>query len=216
MITLKQELERLIKNKPLLEEGLAKRLINLSALARFFKPQLQKNLYKKRVSNAALIMSLKRLQSKVKVNFPKSIDVKSDSELILRNNLIEYTFVTSKNLVKLQGELLSSPNAQDSYIGISRGTTETTFITSNQLSTILEKLYKNEKLVSKIDNLCAVTIRFSEKTITTPGVYYTILKALAWENINLIELVSNYRELTLIFDKKDIEPAFLSIRSVTS
>ena len=47
----------------------------------------------------------------------------------------------------------------------------------------------------------------------TPGVYYSILKQLAWEGINLVEVSSTYTELTLILHEKDINRAFSIIHN---
>lgn len=217
MITLRQELENIIKNKPLLEEGLSKGFINLSALARLLRPKVQKSLYKTRISTAALIMSLKRLVPKMRRNLIKTEEIRSENEITLRYGLTEYTVGSSKQMGKLLTELLGLLNGNpDFYTAFSRGTAETTFIISERLNVAFEKIFRDEKIIAKLESLAAITIRLSEKTLVTPGIYYTFLKALAWDNINLVEIVSNYRELSLIFYKKDIEQAFAAIRSVAA
>ena len=59
MITISQIVYSIIENKPFLEEGLKKGIINLSALARFIKPDIEKKLQKK-VKTGAIIVALDR------------------------------------------------------------------------------------------------------------------------------------------------------------
>ncbi len=40
------------------------------------------------------------------------------------------------------------------------------------------------------------------------GVYYYILKDLAWQGINLVELISTSNEFTLIVSDEDLDHAF--------
>jgi aspartokinase len=51
-------------------------------------------------------------------------------------------------------------------------------------------------------------------TVETPGVYYPILKALAWAGINFIEIISVSSELTIIFRDKDVDRAFSVIKGL--
>jgi hypothetical protein len=49
-------------------------------------------------------------------------------------------------------------------------------------------------------------------TALIPGVYSFILKALAWEGLNVVEVVSTLNEFTIILDDKAIDAAFASSR----
>jgi aspartokinase len=40
------------------------------------------------------------------------------------------------------------------------------------------------------------------------GIYYLIFKTLAWENINVIEVVSTMSELTIVLDDQEVVRAF--------
>jgi len=64
MITIPKIVEKIIKNSTFLEEGLNKKIINLSALSRIIKLDIEKELYKK-VENGAITMALKRLANKL-------------------------------------------------------------------------------------------------------------------------------------------------------
>ena len=53
MITIPEIVEKIVRNSTFLEEGLNKKIINLSALSRIIKPEIEKELYKK-VKNGAI------------------------------------------------------------------------------------------------------------------------------------------------------------------
>jgi hypothetical protein len=59
-------------------------------------------------------------------------------------------------------------------------------------------------------------MRLPGESMPVPGVYYPILKALAWEGINVVELVSAGTELTLFLEGKDIERGLSVIRRLVS
>lgn len=216
MRTIKQELEKIIKNTPFLEEGILLGIVNLSALARIVRPKLVKKMYKRNISVASLVMALKRMNIPGKAKKNQTALLKQVKNITVRDNLREITIKNSDHSGKIQKEILNSHEKQDdSFLNIMTGIGETTFIFNEKIARITSQLLKSEKIVSKIDNLSAITIDLPETTITTAGVYYLILKALAWENINIVEVVSNYKELTLIFDSKDVERAFSIIRELT-
>jgi hypothetical protein len=41
-----------------------------------------------------------------------------------------------------------------------------------------------------------------------PRIFYTILKQLAWESINVIEVVSTYTEFTIILERGQVDQSF--------
>ncbi len=68
-------------------------------------------------------------------------------------------------------------------------------------------------MISFITNLSSITIRTPKEWVYTPGGDYAILKRLAWENINIVEILSTYTELTIIFDNKDVDKAFSVLKN---
>jgi len=79
---------------------------------------------------------------------------------------------------------------------------------------MIYKLYKDEKIISEIADLSSITVKFPVDIINTSGVYYTILKILAWENIDITEVVSTYSEITIILKKDYVERAFGLIKGL--
>jgi len=214
MITIPEIVEKIIKKSSFLEEGLSKKIINLSALSRIIKPEIEKELYKK-VENGAIIMALKRLSNNLdhKRNIKKIFTNAPD--IIVRSNLIEYTLANSSSLIPKHQKLWEIINRQKEFFStITEGVFETTLIVSLELESSIKKIYQDEKVIFKVNNLSSITIRLPKENIGLSGVYYFILKPLAWEGINILEVVSTTHEITLIFGEKDIDRAFLNLKNL--
>ena len=78
----------------------------------------------------------------------------------------------------------------------------------------MEKILQNEKNVKTIEKLASLTIRIPVEAVNNPGYFYSLTKALNWESINIIEIVSTLRELTFILRDIDISRAFETIKKL--
>ena len=215
MISIKDALGEIIQSYPFIEEGLSKGIVNYSAFAREIKPQIEKRLYKD-VKEGAIVMALKRISEKLSKKRSKESNINL-TDLTVRSNLSEYTFLNSETLPKKISELFSQIlNEKDILCALSEGVRETTFIVSSGLTNKIEKIFDQEKLVAKFYNLSSITIRLPKEVVYIPGVYYQILKRLAWENINVIEVLSTYTELTVIVENKDVDQAFSTLKKLDS
>ncbi|MEK7634110.1 MAG: aspartate kinase [Patescibacteria group bacterium] len=214
MMTIPVVVGTIIKKTPFLEESLNKGIINLSALARIIKPEIEKELYKK-VKNGAIIMALKRLSNQLSNKIDIGRVFKNSPDIIVRSNLIEYTLANSYSLISKHQQFLKNITTKKEYFStITEGVFETTIIASMELKNTIEKIYQDEKIIFRFNNLSSVTIRLPEENISTPGVYYFILKPLAWEGINIIEVVSTSHEITLILEDKNVDRAFTILKNL--
>lgn len=213
MISIADALNDIIKSYPLIEDGLSKGLINYSAFAREVRPQIEKRLYKD-VKEGAIVMALKRISEKLSKNHKKVHF--SLTDLTVRSNLSEFTFANSETLLEKQKELLNKiADQRDILFTFTQGIRETTFIANSEIKEEIKRIFATEKMTAEINNLSSITIRLPVEHVYIPGVDYQILKQVAWENINIVELVSTYTELTIIFDKKDVDRAFSILKDIT-
>jgi hypothetical protein len=214
MRTVAELTQTVIKDSPYLEEALALGIINLTSLARKIKPQIEaKNL--KKTSEAAIVMALQRLAVKLKKHPLGKLKRVMPQDLTVKSNLVEYVFQLSGNFNHLQ-EILSHElkGERNVFFSTTQGIFEATVIVSQPMAEKVEKLFKKEKLLLKISGLSAMVLRFSENTIRTAGVYYNILKALAWDNITIAEVISVGSELSLLFESSQIDRAFPVIQQL--
>jgi hypothetical protein len=212
MISVPEEVERVIRQSPFLEEALADGILNLSALARKIKPEIEQKLYKN-VTEGSIVMALKRLS--LKKDLKKEFDLKkSVGNLIVRSNLVELTYKNSHQLIeglkKVMDKIKKIEN--DIFFNFSRGTFETTIVCSNNIASFIKKILSGEQLVSAFEKISSISINLNYQTVDTPGVYYTILKILSWNGINITEVVSTYREFTILVEEKDIDKAFTALK----
>ncbi len=216
MITVPEVVEQIIRKTPFLEQALSENLINLSSLARKIKPEVEELTFKE-VQEGSIIMALKRLTDKIQPKEVQSMIFKKTPDLIVRSNLFEITVTNSNTLIEKQKKLLEYASIKHSYFAtITHGVFETTIIASEEVKEAIQDLYKDENIISEIHNLSSITIRYPEEIIETPGVYYSVLKVLAWENIPFTEVVSTYSEYTLVLRNEFVDRAFTLIKTLFS
>jgi aspartokinase len=208
MITINELLEQIILRTPFLEEGLSQGIINLSALSRKIRPQIEKELLKP-VSESAILMALKRLLPDI-MSKSETMDINLKAgDITVRSGLTEFTYLKSATLIENKMQLLDEiKSSGDFFVTITQGVHETTMIVNSSLEKRLEEIFRGETLVKKIDDLAAITIRLTGEMVYLPGVHYNILKQLAWHNINIIEVVSTYTEFNIILQKKEVDTSF--------
>ncbi len=216
MFTIAEVVEELISKKPFLEEGLSRGLINLSALARELQPKIEKRLYKD-VQLGAIVMALKRLEAKSAnksdSNQLQSV-VSSLGDMTVRSNIVEYTFENSSSLAEKQTQLMHQASLlPNSFLTVTDGVFETTFFASANLKSAIDEQMTGEKIKKQAENLSSITIIIPEAATDIPGVYYSILKKLAWNGINFVEVVSSFTELTIFMRSVDIDRAFSILKN---
>lgn len=214
MKSISSVVENLIKEKPYLEEALAQDLVNISSLARALQPEIEAEL-KKEVREGAVIMAIKRIHPVLQFELENKIrqTIRSLGDITVRSNLVKYTFRNSATLIVRQGQLLDKiGNAKEIFYTYSQGVYETTIILSNTVEDYMETCFRGEQLVSKAPNLASITVKLPEENSNCSGLYYYIFKKVAWEGINLLEVVSTTNEFTLIVSQDDIDKAFSVIK----
>lgn len=214
MRTIAQVVDALVKEKPFLVESLTEGLINLSSLARMLKSDIEKEL-KKEVQSGAIVMALKRLVPTLQITQDMKLKkmISSIGDLILRSNLSDYSFKNSDSLMSCQIEMMNRIGSDNEiFYTIVQGVHETSIVASSVLQEYIDVIFKDEKQIIKQENLSSITLKLPQGNVMQPGLYYFILKQLAWEGINIVEIVSTSHEFTLLVNDEDIDRAFLVIK----
>jgi aspartokinase len=217
MITISQAVEDIFNRSPFLSEVLYEDMVNISGVARHLRPQIEKRLLEK-VSEEAVAMALHRVKKKLKPPASYEEILKDTKNITMRSNLVEFMFLNSPDVSSVYQEISKiTETKKDIFFNISVGLTEATIIVSSELEKDVEELLKNQKNVQKVKDLSSITIKISSKmTLTTPGVYYLILKTLAWNGINDVEVMTVGWELSMFISSEDADRAFSVIKSITS
>lgn len=210
MRTIQETVEIIISRTPFIEEAMYEKLINISSLARVIKPEVEDMLGKK-VKSGAIMMSINRLSPvnilRIRKNI-KSFSLKL-GDFIVRSDLYDYTFKNSITLHKQISILFSKiGDNRESFFTVSQGIFETNIVISSDLQLDFEADFSKEKLLHSMKKLASITIKLPKTNLEQSGVYYFILKQLAWANIPVQEIISTTHEMTLVVKENDINKTF--------
>jgi hypothetical protein len=197
--------EEAVKKSPFIVEALKDGLINISAYARVIIPDIEKKTGKE-VKLTSVVMAIQRMDfgaimyesKKLKAMFKKIKDI------LVRGHLKVYTIKQSDTLPKCVAQLLHKiGNRKEVMCTYTQGVAECTIIISESESTSFEKIFEQETILQVEKKLSAFTLLLPDENRTLSGVYYFILKQLAWNGINVVEVVSTSNEFTIVVEEKD-------------
>lgn len=213
MITISEAVEEIISGYPFLEELIVDGIINYSALARKIKKDVEKITYKD-VKTGAIIMALRRLSQEIKPKIKLKKLLKGSNDITVRSNLVELVVKNYNFSADKYQKIIKIAQGKEYFITVTQGIFETVIIASNQLFEKIEKILKKEKIAYIIKDLSSITIHLPEDNVSMVGVYYLFLKALAWQGINIIEVISTYSELTVIISDHQVSSAFFALKKI--
>ncbi len=214
MLTVPEVVERIVTETPLLEEGLRRGVLNLSAVAREIRPGVEARVMRE-VSEPAIVMGLRRLAARLRRRSrPLGSVLRSIGDLTLRSDLVEFTFQTSPTILDCKRRLLDAmAKRRDTFVAITHGISEVTLIVGRAAAADVTRLFARERAVARLEGLSSITVRLPEKAVGTAGVHYSILKQLAWHDINVVEVVSTYTELSIVLANDAVDRAFAVLKA---
>ncbi len=213
MVTVPQAVEKIIKRSRYLSEAMSKDLINSSSLARYIKQEVEELVFKK-VTTGSIIMAINRLQGSFASGYKQITIFKEAPDMIVRSNLTLIYVKNSDNLLqKLSTIEKSGQNFQKKAL-FTYGRVETIILTNKINLEVIKKILKAEEMIETFPNVSSITIHLPQDAVTTPGIFYFFIKSLAWEGVNILDILSTHSELTLIFKPEDINSAFGILQSL--
>ena len=218
MKTIAAKVSEYIKTKPYLSTALSQGIINLTSLARKIQPDIE-NSIKKPAKSGAIVMALKRISDTEEfLSTHKIINVlKNLGEITVRSSLNDYFFKLSESLLFAQSNFLSEiENRKDVFYTSSRGVSESNIVVSDNVSHLMDSIFKNENCIDKLENLSAITVKLPNENVTIPGIYYFIFQRLSWEGVNINEVISTSNEFTILMNDDSVNIAFEVIKNLKS
>lgn len=220
MHSIAHKVEQLVSESAFLTEGLAQGLINLSELARQLRPQLETDLWKP-VGQAAVVMALRRVAERMPANRQAQPILLTPrmNELTSRNELSISTFRLTDTSHECQRQLLALAEPYPGmYVTITRGVHEMLVVCSRPLTHLVDQAFATERLLARVDNLTALTLRLNPGThMTGPaniGIYHAVLKQLAWDKISVINMMCTFSELTILLEQSQTGAAFTALSQI--
>ena len=217
MVTISHLVKKIVNERPFVEEALGNGIISVANLAEQILPKIEQEL-KKKIRQAAVVMALRRYADEISEHRKKIKSFDYTGEALMKTNICDFTVVKSPSL-------LSKLKIIYNLVNFERGDTLNVILGNNEVSIVInekhiEKLVqflKGEKILSKEQGLVALTIIFTtDDFLHTPGIIFNAVRKLAWENINIFEIVSTMTELTFILNKKDSMKAYNVLQEMVS
>ena len=204
MVTISHIVKKIIKEQPFVEEGLGNGIISAAGLAEEILPKIEKELGKK-VRHPAVVMALRRFSEEIAANRKSLKSFDYTGEILMKTNIADFTFVKSPSLLTKLRTIHNLVNFErGDTLNIILGNNEVSIITNEKHVPKLVHFLAGEKIINKEKELVSVTIIFTKDDFThTPGIIFDAARKLAWNNINIYEIVSTMTELTFILHKKD-------------
>jgi len=214
MITVPEAVEKIIKRSRFLSEALSKDLINASSLARYIKLEVEGLVFKK-VTAGSIIMAIQRLQKNSKSGGYGKITVFGEApDMIARSNLTLLYVKNSDTLLSNLSKIEAETRTFQKKALFTYGRVETVILTNKMNLDSIKGILKNEQVAKTYGDISSITIHLPAESVESPGIFYFFIKSLAWEGVNIMDILSTECELTLIFQTKDINTAFGILRSL--
>ncbi|MBW2976377.1 hypothetical protein KY347_02945 [Candidatus Woesearchaeota archaeon] len=215
MVTISHLVKKSVSENSFLLEAMSRELISYGNLAEQLKPEIEEELGKK-VKDSAIVMALRRYAEELH-GFDKKIGkFKFRGEILMRTGIIDFNVVKSNSLLNKIKDIYRLINFEKGdTLNIILGSNEVSIVANEKYRQGLSDFLKGEKILNKESDLVSLTIVFDDKNfLTTPGVVFTAARRLAWENINIYEIVSTMTELTFILSKKDSMRAYNALQEL--
>lgn len=211
MLTIRDQIEICVNASPYLRDAIANDLVNMSSLARQLQPQLTIDL-RKPVTVPAVVMALKRFAEEIDVG-AEHVASEQLSNLSLRADLVQLTVTNSERIMPIIGEImLRSRDHHSSYFVFAHGLFETSIVVSVNLEETVTQWFANERVTSHATGLSALGLQRRRLNQDGPGALHVPMQVLAWQGIEIIDVISTTNELVLIVRDVNVERAISALR----
>lgn len=213
-MTIQEAVGEILKSKPYLEESIDDGIVNLSSLARNISEEVSKKTGKA-AARGAIVMAIQRHQpgklAAIKINSGNLLS--NVSNIIVRSNIAVFTYENSSTLPSRLGQLsVTLSRTKGLFYTFSQGIFESTIMLNLSGVAELEKVMRKESLIAHVDKLSCITLYLPDENTEIAGYYYFILKMIAWEGINIIEILSTTNEFSIILAEADVDRAFSTLQ----
>ena len=203
MTTISHIVNKLVDERIYLHEALSKGIASYGSVAKRLKPEIEKELGRE-VEHFAIVTALRRYAAKLTTRFNDiNFDTKH-SEVNLKTHIIDINLLKTQDLfdkLKRFYDLIDFDKGD--ILHIIYGRTHVAIVTNERYKEKILSLLQNQKIKKVEEDLVALSFTVGKERIEKPGVLFKITRSLAWENINVIEIISVDLEVTFIVDKKD-------------
>ncbi len=210
-----KSVEEMIESRPFLSEALVKNLINFNHLAAYLREEIERKLGKE-VKEPAIVMALRRYSEKIKSSNTKSGLAQMSCSLSLQTNICDFNLKKNLNVLGCVGDIgRIAAKESKGFINTIIGNKEVAVTLSSSLKDQFEEGLNPSDILTYSEDLVAITLTFSGDFLATPGIVFQTTRMLAWEHINVYEIVSTMNELTFVVKSSDSPRALGKLQFLT-
>ena len=214
MVTIAQVVKKMVNERPMLQESMRQGLISFAALAEKFKEPVESELGMQ-VKESAIMMALRRYSEALEKLPEKKIISMFSPDIVMRTGMVDIVVAKSDSLAsKLERLYAIVDFSRGDVLNLVHGNYEVNIITNEKKMDAVLKVLAAEKILMKEKNLVAITMSISKEHVYTPGTIFAAVRKLAWDNVNLFEIISTRTELVFIVNSKDAVRAYNSLQEM--
>ncbi|HKK66198.1 MAG TPA: hypothetical protein VJ967_10120 [Clostridia bacterium] len=193
--------KRLLNQKPFLFEAFERGILSYGSLAEEFKPIIEQSLNKE-VKESAIVMALRRYADDVQRKSPSIRENQLSCEIVMKTNICDFNMRKTENLLPRLKELYEIVNlGRGDFLNVTIGSDEISIAVSDKYEQEVRDFLGEQEDLEFRNGLVSLTLIFSGDFLHTPGVVFQALRKLAWENINVYEIISTMTELTVVIER---------------
>lgn len=199
MISTQQAVNSIVNKNPLYREILSQKVANFHKLAQLIKNQVEAEA-KKEIKINTIVVALSRIAKTLEV-----IDI----GLFIQKHLYNFQIQTpiSELIIEKNSSNLSILKeffSKKKFIGVIVGEDEINLICTKKVA---DYFLKKIKIKKHLSNLTSLSIRFDEKLVKTPGLFYHLSSLFFLNKINIIEVISTYTQINFIIENQYLSQA---------
>ena len=214
MATISHIVNKLVDERIYLHEALSKGIASYGSVAKHLKPELEKELGKE-VEHSAIVTALRRYAEKLTTRFNGVKFNTRYSEVNLKTHIIDINVLRTQELFDKLKQFYDLINFEKGDIlHVVYGRTHVAIITNKRYKDRILKLLQNQKIKKIEEDLVALSFTVGKERIDEAGVLFKLTRSLAWEDINVIEIISVNVEVTFIIDKKNATKGYNALEKL--
>lgn len=202
MVTISHVVQNIINRQVFLQEAIRHGIVSHNKLAESVKPEIEAELGKK-VKHSAIAMSIRRYAEKLEAK-QATISFNYFRETLLKTGIcyivIEVSGTSFSSIQNLYNEIEFK---RGGIINVIQGIYEVGIVTNERYKEKFLDLLSNEKILKVVEDLVAISLTYAKDYSFTPGLLYNVSRFIAWENINIVNVLHTPKELSFVISRDD-------------
>lgn len=203
MVTISHIVTKLINDNIYLQEAIGKGIASYGSVAKQLKPDIEGELNKE-VAHYAIVAAIRRYSEKMNYRFQ---DIKFDtntSEVNLKTNVMDINVLRALSLFdKLKRVYDIIRFEKGDILHIIYGKNSVNIVTNERYKEHICEFLQGEQIMNIQENLVSLSFTIDKALVKRAGVLFQIVRNFAWEDINIIEVISIDLDITFIVNEKD-------------